>query len=70
MVVAERFHKIPLGKLYVIELRKIKNMRFRQHGSGHVKLVTNLYEIIEKVGIGKLFGVFVNELLFDMTVGD
>jgi hypothetical protein len=52
----------------VIEFRKIKNMRFRQHGRGDIQRLANVRQILEKVGIGQLFLVFIYKLLADSSV--
>ena len=70
MIVVEGFDEIAGNKLHVIEFRKVKDMRFQKHGSGNVKLVTDVGELVEKAGIGKAFLLFVNELFLNFSVGD
>jgi hypothetical protein len=69
MIVSKRFHEIPRRKFDVIKLRKIKNMRFGQHGRGNIQRVTNVHQIIEKVRISQFFGILIYVLFFDMTFG-
>ena len=68
VIVPQTLHKIPRGELYVVEFCKIENMRFRQNGGRHVQRVTNLRQIVEKVGIGEFFFVFIDELFLNMPV--
>ena len=70
MIVAKRFHKIPRGKFHVVELCKVKNVRFRKYWGGNVQLVTNFLQIIEKVRVGEPFILLVHKLLFNSTVCD
>jgi hypothetical protein len=68
MVVAQTFHKITGNEFHVIELCKIENMRFRQHGRGDIQRMANVREIFEKVRIRQLFRVFIYELFADSSV--
>lgn len=68
MVVAQRFDEIAGGKLHVVKLGEVKNMRFGKHGRGDIQRVANLRQVLEKMRISQFFGVFVYELFADMTV--
>ena len=68
MVVAQRFNEIAGGELHVVELGEVKNMRFGKHGSRDIQSVANFRQILEKMRVSQLFGVFVYELFTDMTV--
>ena len=52
----------------MIELRKIENMRFRQYGRGNIQQLTNIRQVVVKMGIRQLFGVFIYDLLADFSV--
>ena len=68
MVVAQRFNEIAGGELHVVELGEVKNMRFGKHGRRDIQRVANFRQILEKMRVSQLFGVFVYELFTDMTV--
>ena len=68
MIVPKIFHKIAGDKFYVIEFRKVENVRFCQNGRGNIQLVTNIRQIIEKVRIRQLFLIFIYELFTDSAV--
>jgi hypothetical protein len=51
----------------VIELRKIENMRFRQYGRGNIQQLTNIRQVVVKMGIRQLFGVFIYDLFTDFS---
>jgi len=67
MVVTQTLHKIPADKFDVIKLCEVKNVRLRQHGRGDIQLVTNIRQIIEKMGIREFFRVLVYELFTDFS---
>ena len=62
MVVAQALDEIATDKFHVIEFRKIKNMRFRQHGRRNIQRLADLGKILEKMRIRQLFGIFIHEL--------
>ena len=68
MVVTQTLHEIPSDKFDVIELRKIENMRLCQYGGGNIQLVTNIRQIIKKVGIGEPFRVLIYKLFTDFSI--
>ena len=68
MVARNAFDKIPFYKLDVVKLRKVKNVRLGQYGRGNIQPLTYLYQVIVKMRIGQLFGVFIYNLFADLTV--
>ena len=68
MVVAQRFDEIAGGELHVVELGEVKNMRFGKHGRRDIQRVANFRQILEKMRVSQLFGVFVYELFTDSAV--
>ena len=52
----------------MIELRKIENMRFRQYGRGNIQQLTNIRQVVVKMGIRQLFGVFIYDLFTDFSI--
>ena len=68
MVIAQRFDEIAGGKLHVVELGEVKNMRFGKHGSRDIQRVANFRQILEKVRIGQFFGIFIYVLFADSSV--
>jgi hypothetical protein len=68
MVARNTFDKIPFDKLDVVKLRKVKNVRLGQYGRGNIQPLTNLYQVIVKMRIGQLLGVFIYNLFADLTV--
>lgn len=68
MVVAQTFHKVAGNEFYVIEFGKIKNVRFRQYGRRNIQRLTNIRQVIEKMRIRQLFGIFVYGLFADFAV--
>lgn len=62
------FDKITGHKLDSVEFGKVENMRFHKDGRGHVERLTDLGEVVEKVGVSELLLLFVDELFFDSSV--
>lgn len=68
MVARNTFDKIPFNKLDVVELRKVKNMRFQKHGGGDIESCANVRQILEKMRVRQLLVLLVHKIFFDMTV--
>ena len=68
MPIAQALHEIVLRKLDMVKFRKIKNMRFCQHRGRNIERIANIRQIIKKMGISQFFGVFIDVLLFNMSV--
>ena len=68
LIVCKMLHEIARHEFHVIEFREIENVRLRQHGRGNVQTLTNLRQIIKKVGVGQPLAKLVHDLLFNFSV--
>ena len=57
------FDEVAGQKAHMVELRKVEDVRFQQHGRGGIQLAADVEQVLQKMRIGQLFFVvFVHEL--------